>query len=229
MKKGFMNFLNKYNPDILLLQEIKTHEAYKLLNVDYNFYWNFAKKKGYAGTAIFSKIKPISSKEGIGIQEFDDEGRVLTLEFKDFFVVNIYAPHSRRDLSREEFKKKWAKTLIKFLKSLNKPVICGGDFNVAHEEIDLARPKDNKKNAGFTDFERKDFSKLLNEGFTDTFRLFNKKPEHYTWWSYMHNAREKNIGWRVDYFLTSKKIKPKSASILSKVMGSDHCPIVLEL
>ncbi len=229
LKKDFMKFLNQEDPDILCLQETKIHYPHPFLNLNYKIYWSFAEKKGYSGTAIFTKKEPLS----VSYLPDDKEGRVVALEFKEFFIVNVYVPNSQRGLTRLDYRQEWNSKFLKFLKELEKqkPVICCGDFNVSHKEIDLARPKNNRKNAGFTDEERTDFTKLLDTGFIDTFRLFNQEPDNYTWWSYMHNAREKNIGWRLDYFIASEKLKPKlkSAGILNKVIGSDHCPVSLIL
>lgn len=235
MKKGFPDFVKKYNPDILCLQETKAHpdQVDELLNDYEHHFWNSADKKGYSGTAIFSKIKPLNVSYGGGIDVGDTEGRIVTAEFDDFFLVNVYTPNSKRGLARLDYRQEWDKLFFNYLKELekSKPVITCGDLNVAHTEIDLARPKNNTKNAGFTPQERAGFQKYLDNGFLDTFRIFNQDPENYTWWSYMFNARAKNLGWRIDYFLTSEKLKKNiiSAEILKDVMGSDHCPVTLNL
>ena len=235
MKKGFPDFVKKYDPDILCLQETKAHpdQVDELLHDYEHHFWNSADKKGYSGTAIFSKIKPLNVSYGGGIDVGDTEGRIVTAEFDDFFLVNVYTPNSKRGLARLDYRQEWDKLFFNYLKELekSKPVITCGDLNVAHTEIDLARPKNNTKNAGFTPQERAGFQKYLDNGFLDTFRIFNQDPENYTWWSYMFNARSKNLGWRIDYFLTSEKLKKNiiSAEILKDVMGSDHCPVTLNL
>ena len=235
MKKGFPDFVKKYDPDILCLQETKAHpdQVDELLHDYEHHFWNSADKKGYSGTAIFSKIKPLNVSYGGGIDVGDTEGRIVTAEFDDFFLVNVYTPNSKRGLARLDYRQEWDKLFFNYLKELekSKPVITCGDLNVAHTEIDLARPKNNTKNAGFTPQERAGFQRYLDNGFLDTFRIFNQDPENYTWWSYMFNARSKNLGWRIDYFLTSEKLKKNiiSAEILKDVMGSDHCPVTLNL
>ena len=237
--KGFQEFFNKIDADIFCLQETKIQEEQiddniKNIFKDYYSYWNSAEKKGYSGTAIFSKQKPISVKYGIGIEEHDKEGRVITLEFEKFYMVNCYTPNSKRELERLEYRMIWEDEFRKYLLKLNenKPVIICGDLNVAHKEIDLKNPKSNRRNAGFTDEERDKMTKLLNAGFTDTFRyLYPDKAEMYSWWSYMFKAREKNAGWRIDYFIVSKAIeeKIKESYIYSEVLGSDHCPVGLDI
>lgn len=233
--KGFDDFFKSVNADIFCIQETKCQEGQVDLNIDgYYTYMNSAEKKGYSGTAIFTKIKPISVKYGIGIDEHDKEGRVITLEFDKFYMVNIYTPNSKRELERLDYRQIWEDEIRKYLLKLNdkKPVIMCGDLNVAHEEIDLKNPKSNRGNAGFTDEERNKMTKLLDAGFIDTFRyLYPKKEDAYSWWSYMGHAREKNIGWRIDYFIISDKIKEniKEAKIHSDVMGSDHCPVELDI
>tara|TARA_Y100000004_G_C8904402_1_gene407985 strand:- start:397 stop:1152 length:756 start_codon:yes stop_codon:yes gene_type:complete len=235
MKKGFPDFVKKYDPDILCLQETKAHpdQVDELLHDYEHHFWNSADKKGYSGTAIFSKIKPLNVSYGGGIDVGDTEGRIVTAEFDDFFLVNVYTPNSKRGLARLDYRQEWDKLFFNYLKELekSKPVITCGDLNVAHTEIDLARPKNNTKNAGFTPQERAGFQRYLDNGFLDTFRIFNQDPENYTWWSYMFNARAKNLGWRIDYFLTSEKLKKNiiSAEILKDVMGSDHCPVTLNI
>ena len=234
-KKGFENFFNDIDADIFCIQETKLQEGQIELNMpNYKIYMNSAIKKGYSGTAIFTKIKPIKVTYGIGIEEHDQEGRVITLEFDKFFLVNVYTPNSQRELTRLEYRMKWEDDFKEYLKKLDKikPIIMCGDLNVAHNEIDLKNPKQNRKNAGFTDEERNKMTKLLEAGFIDTYReLYPDKENAYTWWSYMANAREKNIGWRIDYFITSNKLKNKiqDAKIYSDVMGSDHCPVGLEI
>ena len=245
LKKGFEGFFKEQNADIFCLQETKMQvteekgkEVMEILQLpifqEYFCYWNSAEKKGYSGTAIFTKQKPKSIKYGIGIEEHDKEGRVITLEFENFYMVDIYTPNSKRELERLDYRQVWEDEIRKYLLELNqkKPVIMCGDLNVAHKEIDLKNPKTNRKNAGFTDEERNKMTELLNAGFTDTFRyLYPEKQEAYSWWSYMGRAREKNIGWRIDYFIVSKNIeeKIKEAMIFPEIMGSDHCPVGLEI
>ena len=235
LTKGFEDFFKNVNADIFCIQETKCQEGQVELKFDgYESYWNSAEKKGYSGTAIFTKIKPISVKYGIGIEEHDKEGRVITLEFKDFYMVNIYTPNSKRELERLDYRQIWEDEIRKYLSSLNKtkPVIMCGDLNVAHKEIDLKNPKTNTHNAGFTIEERNKMTELLNAGFIDTFRyLYPDKIDCYTWWSYMRKAREKNVGWRIDYFIVSDELKNKikEAKIYQDIMGSDHCPIGLEI
>ena len=235
IKKGFYDFISEYEPDILCLQEIKANkEQVDLQLIDYPYqYWNSADKRGYSGTAIFSKIKPLNVKNDLGIRKHDTEGRVITAEFKDYFLVTVYTPNSKRELLRLDYRQKeWDVDFLKYLKELEKqkPVIFCGDLNVAHQEIDLKNPKTNHKNAGFTDEEREGFNNYINAGFIDTFREFEKDGGHYTWWSYMFQARARNIGWRIDYFCASKKILStvNNSYILKDVMGSDHAPIVIE-
>ena len=235
VNKGFKEFFKEIDADIFCIQETKCQEGQIELEFEgYKSFWNSAEKKGYSGTAIYTKEKPISVKYGIGIEQHDKEGRVITLEFKNFFMVNIYTPNSKRELERLEYRQIWEDEIRKYLLKLNetKPVIMCGDLNVAHEEIDLKNPKPNRGNAGFTDEERNKMTELLNAGFIDTFRyLYPDKEEQYSWWSYMGRAREKNVGWRIDYFIVSKDIKDKieEAKIYPEVMGSDHCPVGLEI
>lgn len=233
MGKGFMDFFDSVDADIFCLQEIKLSEGQIEWNKEnYYSYWNYAEKKGYSGTAVFSKEKPLSVKYGIGIDEHDHEGRVITLEFDNFYMVTVYTPNSQRELTRLEYRMKWEDDFRNFLNDLRKtkPVVVTGDMNVAHKEIDLKNPKTNRKNAGFTDEERQKMTELLDSGFIDTFRYFYPDVEHkYSWWSYMFKSREKNAGWRIDYFLASKELEDRliSAEIHDKVLGSDHCPIEL--
>ena len=239
INKGFADFFEKVNADIFCIQETKMQEEQIDENIsnifkEYNTYWNSAEKKGYSGTAIFTKIKPINVTYGIGIEEHDKEGRVITLEFEKFYMVNCYTPNSQRELTRLDYRMTWEEEFRKYLLKLDeiKPVVMCGDLNVAHNEIDLKNPKTNKRNAGFTLEERTKMTELLEAGFVDTFRyLYPDKTDMYTWWSYMFKAREKNAGWRIDYFIVSKSIesKIKESYIFSDIMGSDHCPVGLEL
>ena len=235
VNKGFETFFNKINADIFCIQETKYQPEQIELKFDgYYSYWNSAERKGYSGTAIFTKKEPLQVTYGIGNEEHDKEGRVITLEFDKFYVVNIYTPNSKRGLERLDYRQIWEDEIRKYLLKLdsNKPVIMCGDLNVAHNEIDLKNPKTNRKNAGFTDEEREKMTSLLDAGFIDSFRyLYPNKTEAYSWWSYMGHAREKNVGWRIDYFIVSEKIKKqiKEAKIYSEVMGSDHCPVELEI
>jgi len=240
IQKGFLDFVKSESPDILALQEIKAHPEQvdsKLFQYPHH-YWNSAEKKGYSGVAVFSKVKPISIKNGIGL--LDEEGRVITLEFENFYLVNVYTPNSKRDLSRLDLRyNDWDKKFLSHVKQLEKkkPVIFCGDLNCAHEKIDIARPDGNKTtatrpgNPGFTDKERKRFGDYLKAGFIDTFRTLHPDKIKYSWWSYMRNVRARNIGWRIDYFLVSRGLKGKikKADILTDVMGSDHCPVLLEI
>ena len=235
LKKGFMDFLEQENPDIICLQETKAHKEQVDINLEgYPFdYWNSAIKKGYSGTAIFSKKKPLNVIYDMDIEVHDQEGRVITLEFEDYYLVTVYTPNSKRELLRLEYRQEWDKDFLNFLKELEKkkPVIFCGDLNVAHKEIDLKNPKTNRRNPGFTDEERASFDNIVDSGFTDTFREFNSEGGHYTWWSYMFQARKKDIGWRIDYFCVSENLKSKlkDAYILKDVLGSDHAPIALEI
>ena len=239
INKGFEEFFKKADADIFCIQETKMQEDQiddKIREIfkGYNTYWNSAEKKGYSGTAIITKNIPLNIKFGIGIEEHDKEGRVITLEFDKFYMVNCYTPNSKRELERLDYRMVWEDAFRNYLLELNKkkPVIVCGDLNVAHKEIDLKNPKNNRKNAGFTDEEREKMTELLNAGFTDTFRyLYPDKTDTYTWWSYMFKAREKNAGWRIDYFIVSNSIKDKikESYIYSEVMGSDHCPVGLDI
>lgn len=233
VSKNFMEFFNEVDADIFCLQETKLQENQIDLQLEGYFqYWNYAKKKGYSGTAIFTKKEPLSVTYGINIEEHDQEGRVITLEFEDFYMITVYTPNSQNELKRLDYRMKWEDDFRAYLKKLDeiKPVIVCGDLNVAHKEIDLKNPKTNRKNAGFTEEERNKFTELLNEGFIDTFRYFYPNEENiYSWWSYRFKAREKNAGWRIDYFCTSEKLKDRlvSAKIHTEVLGSDHCPVEL--
>jgi exodeoxyribonuclease-3 len=235
MKNGFLKQIEKENADIICFQETKAHpEQVDKLFQDYPFHvWNPAEKKGYSGTVIFSKIKPLSIKFSKDLLD-DQEGRVIVAEFENFFLVNVYTPNSQRGLTRLKHRQQWDKEFLRMLKNLekSKPIIFCGDLNVAHRTIDIARPKENQKNAGFTIEERLGFDELVKNGFIDTFRFTHKdEKNHYTWWSYMHNAREKNIGWRIDYFCISESLKKYivKAEILKEIYGSDHCPISLSI
>lgn len=235
LTKGFEDIFKKLDADIFCIQETKCQpEQIELEFEGYTSYWNSAEKKGYSGTAIFTKQKPLNVTYGIGIEEHDKEGRVITLEFEKFYVVDIYTPNSKRELERLDYRQIWEDEIRKYLLKLNetKPVIMCGDLNVAHKEIDLKNPKTNRHNAGFTDEERQKMTELLDAGFIDSFRyLYPDKENAYSWWSYMGHAREKNVGWRIDYFIVSKSIENqiKEAKIYSEIMGSDHCPVGLEI
>ncbi len=231
--KGFLDFVKEADADVFCIQESKLQAGQIELPLEgYHQYWNYAEKKGYSGTALFTKTEPLSVTYGIGVEEHDHEGRVIAAEFEDFYVVTCYTPNSQEGLTRLDYRMTWEDAFLAYLKGLEqkKPVIFCGDLNVAHEEIDLKNPKSNRKNAGFTDQERGKFSTLLEAGFIDTFRYFYPDQEGiYSWWSYRFKAREKNIGWRIDYFCVSECLKDrlKSASIHTEVYGSDHCPVEL--
>ena len=233
--KGFEEVFKKFNADIFCIQETKMQEGQlDLTQEGYKVYLNSAVKKGYSGTAIWTKLEPINVTNGFGIEKHDNEGRVITLEFEEFFLVNMYTPNSQRELTRLDYRGEWEKDKREYLKILDKikPVILCGDLNVAHTEIDLRNPKTNRKNAGFTDEERADFTRLLESGFTDSFRyLYPDKEDAYTWWSYFGKARENNVGWRIDYFVVSNRIAKNivEAKMYPDVMCSDHCPIELEI
>jgi exodeoxyribonuclease-3 len=234
MRKNFGAFLTAEAPDILALQETKCTETDVVPDwPGYLAFWNSAEKKGYAGTAILSRIAPLSVTTGIGIEEHDKEGRVITAEFEAFYLVCVYVPNSQRELLRLPYRQRWDVDFLKYLKTLEtrKPVLCCGDLNVAHQERDLARPKDNTRNHGFTAEERAGFTAMLEAGFVDTFRDFESEGGHYTWWSPMNKARERNIGWRIDYFLASGVLRPRLAQawLLNDVTGSDHCPVGLQI
>ena len=235
VQKGFLDFFKEVDADIFCIQESKMQEGQLELELDgYYQYWNYAEKKGYSGTAIFTKRKPISVQYGIGIEEHDHEGRVITLEFDDFYMVTVYTPNSQDELKRLDYRMQWETDFLAYLKKLEekKGVVFCGDLNVAHKEIDLKNPKTNRKNAGFTDEERGKFDAVLKAGFIDTFRYFYPDVEGiYSWWSYRFSARAKNAGWRIDYFCVSDCLKDRlvDAKILTDVMGSDHCPVELDL
>ncbi len=235
MGKGFCEFVQEADPDIMCVQETKMQEGQAEVPLEgYHQYWCSAEKKGYSGTAIFTKQEPLSVTHGIGVDVHDHEGRVLTAEYDDFYLVNVYVPNSQNELKRLDYRMQWEDDFLAYLKSLEatKPVITCGDFNVAHKEIDIKNPKTNRRNAGFTDEEREKMTVLQDAGFIDTFRYFYPDLEGiYSWWSYRFNARKNNAGWRIDYFLVSAALEGRlaDAAILTEVMGSDHCPVVLEL
>ncbi len=235
VQKGFLDYFNEVNADVFCIQESKLQAGQIDLDLPgYHQYWNYAEKKGYSGTAIFSKVEPISVSYGLGIEEHDKEGRVITLEFEKFYMVTVYTPNAQSELARIAYRMEWEDAFRAYLKKLeeSKPVVVCGDLNVAHNEIDLKNPKTNRGNAGFSDEERGKFNELLNAGFIDTFRYFYKDKEGmYSWWSYRFKAREKNAGWRIDYFLVSESLKDnlRAAEIHTEIMGSDHCPVMLEI
>lgn len=233
--KGFLDYFKEQNADILCIQESKLQEGQISLDLEgYYDYWNYAEKKGYSGTAIFTKEKPINVFYGMGIEEHDKEGRLITLEFEKYFMITVYTPNSQGELKRLPYRMEWEDDFREYLLKLDekKPVIVCGDLNVAHKEIDLKNPKSNRKNAGFTDEEREKLTELLDAGFVDSFRYIHPNEEgRYSWWSYRFNARKNNAGWRIDYFLVSERIKEniKDADIHSEILGSDHCPVTLEI
>ena len=235
MNKNFMEVFNQLDADIFCLQETKLQEGQiDFAPEGYHSYWNYAEKKGYSGTALFTKDEPISISYGMGIEEHDNEGRLITAEFEKYYFVVCYTPNSQRALTRLDYRMEWEDALLAYLKKLekNKPVVYCGDLNVAHKEIDLKNPKNNRKNAGFTDEERGKMTQLLDNGFTDTFRYFYPdKTECYSWWSYQFKARERNAGWRIDYFIVSKELEPMliDSKIHSDITGSDHCPVELDI
>lgn len=235
VKKGFLEYFQEVNADIFCIQESKLQEGQIDLQLEgYHQYWNYAERKGYSGTAVFTKKKPLSVSYGLGEKDDEEEGRIITLEFKDFYLVNVYTPNSKRDLTRLSYRLEWEDELRKYLLQLNgvKPVVYCGDLNVAHAEIDLRNAKSNYGNSGFTDQERSKMTNLLSSGFVDSYRyLYPDQEGAYTWWSYMAKVRERNIGWRIDYFLVSNQLKNQiaDAQIHCDVMGSDHCPVLLEL
>ena len=231
--KGFLSYFKEVDADFFCIQESKCQAGQIDLPLEgYYQYWNYAQKKGYSGTAIFTKHEPIQVKYGVDEDETEEEGRIITLEYEDFYLVNVYTPNAKRDLSRLDYRLQWEDRMIAYLKRLDKvkPVIYCGDLNVAHEEIDVKNAKSNIGNSGFTVEERGKMTSLLNSGFTDTFRAFHpNEPDHFTWWSYMAKVRERNIGWRIDYFIVSNRFmeRVKKAEIHSSVLGSDHCPVML--
>lgn len=235
VQKGFLDFFHEADADIFCVQETKLQEGQIQLELEgYEQYWNYAEKKGYSGTAVFTKKTPLSVRYGIGMEEHDREGRVITLEYEKFFFVTVYTPNSQSELARLDYRMKWEDDFLAYLKSLEetKPVIYAGDLNVAHQKIDLKNPKTNRKNAGFTDEERAKFSNVLASGMIDTYRYFY--PEQtgiYSWWSYRFKAREKNAGWRIDYFIVSEALKDllQDAKIHTDILGSDHCPVELDI
>ena len=235
LRKNFLDYLDAEKPDVLCLQETKCgpDDVEPLWTVRYSTYWNAAQKKGYAGTAIFTRTRPLNVTENIGIPKHDREGRVVTAEFAGFFLVNVYVPNSQRDLARLAYRQQWDRDFLRYLRKLEKkkPVIFCGDLNVAHAEIDLANPKANVKNHGFTPEERAGFGAFVKAGFLDTFREFEKRGGHYTWWAPFADARARNIGWRIDYFLISKSLRPRlqRAFIRADIAGSDHCPVGIEM
>jgi exodeoxyribonuclease-3 len=238
LRKGLLGYIESSGADVVCLQETKAHPGdvqHVAWPKGYEHFWYSAEKKGYSGTAVFTRVKPRNVWNGIGAPVHDTEGRVLALEFDDFWLVNVYQPNSQRGLTRLDYRvRQWDPAFLRYLKRLQKggkPAVFCGDLNVAHAEIDLANPRTNRRNAGFTDEERQGFGRVLDSGFVDTFRHFEKGPGHYTWWSQMSDCRARNIGWRVDYFIASEKLRPalKRAWISPKVMGSDHCPVGLEV
>lgn len=235
VQKGFLEYFKEADADIFCLQETKMQPGQLELELPgYHQYWNSAEKKGYSGTAVFTRKEPLEVTYGIGVEEHDHEGRVITAEYEEFFVITVYVPNSQRELTRLEYRMQWEEAFLKYLKKLEekKPVIYCGDLNVAHQEIDLKNPKTNRRNAGFTDEERNCFGKVLENGFVDTFRYFYPdQRDAYSWWSYMGQARAKNVGWRIDYFVVSEILRDRleDAKIHSEVLGSDHCPVELDL
>ena len=235
MGKGFMDFFRQQDADSFCLQETKLQEGQIELDMPgYYQYWNYAEKKGYSGTAVFTKKKPVNVMLGIGVEEHDREGRVITLEFDEFYFITVYTPNSQNELARLPYRMEWEDDFLEYVKGLekDKPVIYAGDLNVARLEIDIKNPKTNRRNAGFTDEEREKIQKAVDSGFIDTFRFFNPQIEGiYSWWSYRFKARERNAGWRIDYFMASESLKDKlkDAKIHTEVMGSDHCPVELDI
>ena len=235
VKKGFLDYFKSVDADIFCVQETKLQEGQIELDLEgYNQYWNYAEKKGYSGVAIFSKLKPLNVSYGLGIEEHDKEGRVITLEFDNFYFITVYTPNSQTKLARLDYRMTWEDAFREYIMELDKkkPVVVCGDLNVAHKEIDLKNPKTNRMNAGFSDEEREKMTVLLDSGFIDSFRYFYPdKTEIYSWWSYRFNARANNAGWRIDYFIVSERLKDalKDAEIHTEVMGSDHCPVVLNI
>ena len=235
LQKGFLDFFKEMDADVFCLQETKLQEGQHDLDLPgYHQYWNYAEKKGYSGTALFTKKEPLSVTFGIGVEEHDHEGRVITAEFEKMYVITVYVPNSQRELARLDYRMQWEEAFLNYVKGLEakKPVVYCGDLNVAHQEIDLKNPKTNHQNAGFTDQERNCFTKVLESGYLDSFRyLYPDAKDVYSWWSYMFKAREKNVGWRIDYFVVSKKLEDRvaDAKVHMAVQGSDHCPVELDL
>ncbi|NLK73303.1 MAG: exodeoxyribonuclease III [Clostridiales bacterium] len=235
LDKGFMDYFYEEDADIFCIQETKLQEGKIDFDADgYHQYFNYAEKKGYSGTAVFSKREPLSVQYGMGMEKHDKEGRIITLEFDEFYLMTVYTPNAQRELARLDYRMEWDDCFRSYLKALDskKPIIICGDMNVAHKEIDLKNPKSNRRNAGFTDEERDKMSLLLETGFVDTYRYFFPDKENaYTWWSYMFKAREKNVGWRIDYFIVSQRLVPylEEADIHHHIMGSDHCPVMLKI
>jgi exodeoxyribonuclease-3 len=236
ISKGMISWVKKRNPDILCIQETKAQPDQLSLTLDlpeYHTIWNSAEKKGYSGVLTLSKEKPLTTETKLGVSDIDKEGRFLQLEYDKFFLINLYFPNAQRELKRLDFKQKFNATLLQYVEQLKheKPVVLCGDFNVAHKEIDLKNPKSNEKNAGFSPPERASFTELLEHGYLDTFRMFNQDPGHYSWWTYRYNARQKNVGWRIDYFVVTEDLQSsvKNAFILPEVMGSDHAPVGVNL
>jgi exodeoxyribonuclease-3 len=234
LKKGFLDFAGDAGADVICLQETRAEpEQAEFELAGYRQFWNPAEKKGYSGTMMLTRVEPLGVRLGIGMKRHESEGRVITLEFPEFFLTNVYTPNAQRELTRLDYRLEWDRDFLKFLKKLEreKPVVFCGDLNVAHQEIDLANPKSNQKNAGFTPEEREGFDRIVKAGFVDTFRAFCPDPGHYTWWSQMGGARARNVGWRIDYFCVSAPLRGRlgSATIQPGVMGSDHCPVLLEL
>lgn len=232
-KKGFLDFVRRENPDVLCLQETRANGEQTRLEIPgYRDHWHSAQRPGYAGTATYAKIEPAGVRRGLGAGP-DAEGRVLTAEFDGFFLVNVYTPNSKRDLSRLDYRRQWDRDFLLYLKKIEKkkPVVFCGDLNVAHREIDLTYPKANRRNHGFTDEEREGFDRILRAGFLDSFRVFHSEGGHYTWWSRLNHCRQRNIGWRIDYFCVSESLRPRllAASIFGTTLGSDHCPVGLEI
>ncbi|MBZ5751034.1 exodeoxyribonuclease III [Metabacillus rhizolycopersici] len=235
VRKGFLHYFNEVDADIFCIQESKLQEGQITLDLEgYHQYWNYAVKKGYSGTAIFTKKKPLSVSYGVGQNEHEQEGRIITLEFAEFYLLTVYTPNAKRDLSRLDYRLQWEDEIRQYMIDLErkKPVILCGDLNVAHQEIDLKNSKSNKGNSGFTEEERRKMTALLDGGFVDSYRFFYpEKQDVYTWWSYMSKVRERNIGWRIDYFIVSKKLSDRliDAQVHSDIMGSDHCPVFVEI
>ncbi|MDD6435469.1 MAG: exodeoxyribonuclease III [Clostridiales bacterium] len=234
MKKNFMEIFNEIDADVFCLQETKLQAGQIEMDLPgYEEYWNYAEKKGYSGTAIFTKVKPLSVSYGLGIEEHDREGRVITLEFENFYLITVYTPNSQDELRRLEYRMQWEDDFLAYAKELEKtkPVIWCGDLNVAHEEIDIKNPKTNRRNAGFTDEERGKMTTVLENGYVDSFRMLHPDEVKYSWWSYRFHARDKNVGWRLDYFIVSEQLKDQiaAAEIRNDIFGSDHCPVELEL